>query len=187
MSSKWKKAFFILASFNILALIFILYLAFRPSSSPVEKREVQGQDQIEIELQLSGEELEGLFNSKVQSMDLPITLEIGQDFSFIRPLEVMGQKTQIRLRGDPRIREDGRIEILVSQVTMGDLVIPKGVGLGALEAVLGAAKPILVEGESLVLDTSSLSQDFSLKPKKLSPKEDIYIFVIGLEKSQIFN
>lgn len=194
MQKFWKRAFFLLSTINGIVLLIILFLMLKPvSSSDFQeyKDPLNTEEFLQFDLILSSQEIESLFEKKMSSMNLPIKISVGEQFSITYPTEVFGKKVNMILSGNPKVREDGRVEILVQDIQVGQLPIPKEFALNLLQIVTQDNEIIQFDGEknSLYVEFSSLDQDkgFLLKAKDFQPQEDKYTFSLEVNKNLILN
>lgn len=194
MEKIWKRAFFTLMFIFLACLGFVVYLALKPidfTPSTSQDLEYQESKDLDFDLILDSDDLEELFKSAMENRNLPGYLKIDSDFFFLFPIEFMGQKVELSLRGDPKVTQEGNIEILVSQVNIGQLDISKKLALNLLSYNLVEDGPLKIgrESESLYLDFMVIGREknIKIKAKSIDLEKENLVFTIEIEKDKILN
>lgn len=188
MANTWKRAFFLLLSFNLGLIILLTILVFWPRPQPplLDRQPASPGDYLDMDLVLSSKDLEGILDRWGQDRGLPIDFSLDSQFALAYSLEFMGQETVATLRGTPQVGEDGRLAIGLEEVRLGNLPIPNQVALGLLAGFLPQDGPLYLGDQTLWVDPGALSKDYRVRVKSFSEESQAYGFGIQVDRKNIF-
>ncbi|MDQ0858770.1 YpmS family protein [Bacillus sp. V2I10] len=126
---KWKTAFIILLSLNLIFLLFIIVSPFLPAERPqTESAELTSSDTIPFTVSSSKRDLNLLINyylvKEAKAKELNYRVELDEEVNLYGTVKAFNKDVDLTLSFDPQVKEDGNMLLKVKQLSIGRLTIP---------------------------------------------------------------
>ncbi|AGK54570.1 YpmS family protein [Bacillus sp. 1NLA3E] len=127
MKGKWKKLFFILAGFNILAIAIIYILISLPSNDHPVKNKGFSSESVPFKIQTNKQDLNRVINHYLQEQDKgPIEYQVSLDkyVNLYGEFPIFNQDVEMKVSFEPKALKNGDLILKEKAISVGRLRLP---------------------------------------------------------------
>ncbi|WP_175639567.1 YpmS family protein [Metabacillus schmidteae] len=156
---KWKMLFLVLAGINLLFLIFIISLLFMPVEQPPENNktsQLDGQGTVPFLIRTEKSTLTKLVNhyleQETDQENLKYYVELEDNVNVYGVIKAFNKEIDMKLILEPKVKEDGNVQLLVNELAIGQLKLPVSYVLKYMSTNYDLPEYVVIDSSEKLID-----------------------------------
>lgn len=186
---KWKMMFLVLAGFNVLFLILIFSFLLMPVDQPEEMEKTQqldGQEAIPFLIRTEKSTLTKLVNhyleQETDQENLQYYVELEDKVNVYGVIKAFNKDIDMKLILEPQVKEDGNVQLLVNELSIGQLKLPVSYVLKYMSTYYDLPEYVVINSSEKLIDIHlnelTLKSGLSARAESFNLAEDDITFTL---------
>ncbi|UHA58222.1 YpmS family protein [Metabacillus litoralis] len=184
---RWKISFFVLAGINVLFLLFVTVSSLIPTEKPsAQNTKVSKEGTVPFLIKTQKSDLTHLVNhylkQETDQQNLQYRVEFEDKVNVYGVVKAFNKDIDMKLILEPKVKSDGNVQLLVNELSIGQLKLPVSYVLKYMNTYYDLPKYVVIDSSKkmidIYLDQLTLKSGLSARAESFNLEKDDITFTL---------
>ena len=188
---KWKMLFLVLAGLNLLVFILVFSFLLMPVDQPRENektKQIDGEETVPFLIRTEKSTLTKLVNhyleQETDQENLSYYVELKEKVNVYGVIKAFNKDVDMKLVLEPKVKEDGNVQLLVNELSIGQLKLPVSYVLKYMSTYYDLPEYVVIDSSEKLIDIHlnelTLKNGLSARAESFNLVDDDITFTLNV-------